>query len=318
MNFKVSILCSITLEKCVQSVTFNVEPPSDDYTSRRTYPINSMIINGKIDTDEKTIPLYEWALIPATDPNCYKDITVEETQSDQVIRKVNFSKAFVVDYSERFSNNTGVGYFSLFVRQLAGTDVECTSSAQQTAKAELKSPEIKETKILPQTQEEQVLEDKSLGKTTVGGISFTDGLIASKKEMQFNNQAPTLEDKRAVQARVDDIKNVMSEEEKKRTTFGVALVRTKDGKKEFWVSSAGQKGIVRTDIRKNDRVIKNKVPEGDIINRLNDAEQSLMRAAEEQEVEIVAMGATRDMCPVCQEVAMSKGLLNKMVTPLKK
>lgn len=126
------------------------------------------------------------------------------------------------------------------------------------------------------------------------------------------------EDRKEIKARIDEIKSVMTEEEKKRTTYAVALVRTKDGKKEMWISSAGQKGLVRTDIKKNDKVIKNKRLEGNGENRLNDAEQTLMREADAQGAEILAMGASRDMCPKCQDVARPKGILPRMVTPLKK
>jgi hypothetical protein len=72
------------------------------------------------------------------------------------------------------------------------------------------------------------------------------------------------------------------------------------------------------EVRGNDKVIINKVDEGNSINRFNDAEQTIMREADVQNAKILAMGATRDMCKACQEAAKSRGILNRVVTPLKK
>ncbi len=70
-----------------------------------------MTITGKIDIDEKTVSLYQWALLPATNSDCYKEITVEYYQKNVLVREVQFSKAFVVDYTEQYSNHAGVGTF---------------------------------------------------------------------------------------------------------------------------------------------------------------------------------------------------------------
>jgi hypothetical protein len=92
----------------------------------------------------------------------------------------------------------------------------------------------------------------------------------------------------------------------------------KDGTQEMWVSAAGKKGYVPPRIRGNDKVIINKVEDANDINRFNDAEQTMMREADAQKAEILALGATRDMCDACQNAAKSRGILNKVVTPLKK
>lgn len=130
MAYKITISDGTFLEKCIQHVSFNIDPP-DDYNIGRTYVRNSMTITGKIDLDEKTVGLYQWALIPATNPDCYKEISVEQTHANQLVRKVKFTKAFVVDYSESYSNNTGVGYFTLYVRQLAGMSIEHNTEIPQ-------------------------------------------------------------------------------------------------------------------------------------------------------------------------------------------
>ena len=110
----------------------------------------------------------------------------------------------------------------------------------------------------------------------------------------------------------------MTDGEKSRTTYGSALVKLEDGTTEMWVSSAGKKGYVPPRIRGNDRVIKNKVFEANSTNRFNDAEQTMMREANEIGAEIVSIGATRDMCSACQSVAYKNGILDRVATPLKK
>ncbi len=107
-----------TLAKSVQSVTFYANPPDDIY-DRHTTEISSMSITGKIGAEDSTVDLYKWALLPASDPKCYKKVEVEQANAaGQVIRKVSFPNAFVVDYSESYSKGTGAGVFTLFVRQL--------------------------------------------------------------------------------------------------------------------------------------------------------------------------------------------------------
>ncbi|HEX9063053.1 MAG TPA: hypothetical protein VF941_23005 [Clostridia bacterium] len=130
MNYKVTITDVATLQECIEFVSFKVESPPDDYKGK-SYHFNSMTIEGKIGTDEKTLPLYKWSLIPSTSPDCYKEITVEQTHEEQMIRKVTFSKAFVVDYSESHIEKTGEGYFSLYVRQFVGEDIECSDGQEQ-------------------------------------------------------------------------------------------------------------------------------------------------------------------------------------------
>ncbi|AYN04390.1 hypothetical protein [Flavobacterium sp. 140616W15] len=92
----------------------------------------------------------------------------------------------------------------------------------------------------------------------------------------------------------------------------------KNGKKEIWVSSAGKKGYVPPRIRKatgTEKVIKNKSISGDSINRLNDAEQTILREANARGATIEEIGATRDMCKACQNAFSNQ--LNTVVTPLK-
>ena len=100
--YKVTISDGTVLEKCINNVQFYTLQ-SDNYSSRDANNRKSIKITGYIDTEESTISLYNWALLPATNPDCYKTVTVEHYKSDKLLRKVSFSKAFVVDYSEEHS-----------------------------------------------------------------------------------------------------------------------------------------------------------------------------------------------------------------------
>jgi hypothetical protein len=127
MSYKVTISDGTILEGCIEHVSFCTET-TNDYNSRHTSPRNSMIITGKIDTEEKTASLYKWALLSGTNPDCYKEITVEQYQKELLVRKVTFSKAFVIDYSESYSNYSGVGTFTLYVRQIINKEIDVTSA----------------------------------------------------------------------------------------------------------------------------------------------------------------------------------------------
>ncbi len=179
MSYKVTIQSAV-LEKCIEHVTFNVDTPN--HYDLRTEPKNSMIITGKIDTDENTALLYKWALLPVTNPECYKEITVEYTKDNQLVRKVCFSKAFVVDYSENYSNYSGVGTFTLYVRQFRGKDIECIGQTSQSSSEVSSTVEEVEKEIDVVKQQTPIAATASSSKPT---MSITDR-IAKQKEMIDN------------------------------------------------------------------------------------------------------------------------------------
>lgn len=123
MSFKVTI-SGMVIEENIQSVQFLIEKPTDNYGSHEK---NTMIISGMIGEDEGTVELYKWALMPGSNSDCYKEVSVEEMRHDKIVRKVVYSKAFVLDYSENYSNGTGNGTFLLTIRQLSGNEIVCIS-----------------------------------------------------------------------------------------------------------------------------------------------------------------------------------------------
>jgi hypothetical protein len=184
MSYKGTISDGTVLEKCINDIRFYTLQ-SDDYSSRHTNNRSSIKITGYIDTDESTVGLYNWALLPATNPDCYKEITVEHYKSGKLLRKVTFSKAFVVDYSEEYSNDEGVGFFMLHIRQIYAKNVEVDApddAPDETADAnKTDSDSVPETE--EQTQSQEAIEEKSSAGKAV--MSFTERL-EKKKEIKDN------------------------------------------------------------------------------------------------------------------------------------
>ncbi len=182
--YKVTISDGTVLEKCINNVQFYTLQ-SDDYSSRDTNNRKSIKITGYIDTEESTISLYNWALLPATNPDCYKTVTVEHYKSDKLLRKVSFSKAFVVDYSEEHSNDEGVGFFTIHIRQFYAKDVEVDAADEIPSKV----ADVDKTESNPvleleeQTQSPEEIEQKPASAKTA--MSFTDRL-EKQKEIKDN------------------------------------------------------------------------------------------------------------------------------------
>lgn len=125
MGFRVKIEGAETIElhvESVQKVTMKTDIPTD--SNARTKDVGStMVISGKIltavdgDPFDSTRQLGIWSLVPAEKADCYRKLTVEVISADQVVRKIFFPNAFVVDYREYFGDTEGVGTFKLVVKQ---------------------------------------------------------------------------------------------------------------------------------------------------------------------------------------------------------
>jgi len=125
MGFKVKIDAKETIElgpEIVQKVTFETNTPNDSNARSRDLGM-SLRIEGKVLTGVKgtaadqTIKMLKWALVPAEEAECYGKVIVDVISSNVVVRQMTFDAAYVVDYKEKFVNETGVGTFSLLVRQ---------------------------------------------------------------------------------------------------------------------------------------------------------------------------------------------------------
>jgi hypothetical protein len=125
MGFRVKIEGAETIElnvESVQKVRLKTDVPID--SNARTKDMGStMIISGKIltavdgDPFDSTRQMGLWSLVPAEKADCYRKVTVEVISASQVVRKILFPNAFVVDYIENFGDTEGIGSFELVVRQ---------------------------------------------------------------------------------------------------------------------------------------------------------------------------------------------------------
>ena len=97
-------------------------------------------------------------------------------------------------------------------------------------------------------------------------------------------------------------------------------METADGRRELWAAEAGeQPNTPRRQYRPDGATTKNEPhPAYTPRSHLNDAEAHLIRAAQKEGATIKAMGATREMCPICQQAAAAAGVLDTAVTPLEK
>ncbi|WP_374019782.1 membrane-associated protease 1 [Paenibacillus thiaminolyticus] len=106
----------------IQKVVYDTDTP-DDSNARSTDVGATMRISGKIitatdgDNADDTKKLALWSLVPAEKADCYRKVTLEVIAADQVVRKVYFPNAFVVDYTETYGDTEGVGSFSLYIKQ---------------------------------------------------------------------------------------------------------------------------------------------------------------------------------------------------------
>lgn len=109
-------------EHSIVSAKFHTDTPNDS-NARATNVVNTMVIEGKILTPlggavaDDTMKIAKWSLVRAEVDDSYREVTLEVVVASQVVRKVYFPHAFVVDYDEHYFDTEGVGTFLLTVRQ---------------------------------------------------------------------------------------------------------------------------------------------------------------------------------------------------------
>jgi len=124
MGFKVKIEANevITLgSETVQTVKFVTDTPNDS-NARSTDLGLELIISGKIRANvagvpDDTVKLPVWALVPAENAKCYGKVTVDVISAGKEVRQIIMDTAYVVSYKEVFADESGVGTFTLQVRQ---------------------------------------------------------------------------------------------------------------------------------------------------------------------------------------------------------
>jgi hypothetical protein len=124
MGFKVKIEANETIQlglETVETITFNTDTPNDS-NARSTDLGMELTITGKIRANvagvaDETVKLPVWALVPAENAKCYGKVTVDVISGGKEVRQIIMDTAYVVSYQETFGDESGVGTFTLQLRQ---------------------------------------------------------------------------------------------------------------------------------------------------------------------------------------------------------
>ena len=109
-------------DETVETLAFeNTSKDNSDARARDTY--QTITASGRIrsaldgDLKDDTIKAAKWALVPAALQTAYQKITATAVAAGQTTRKYEFTQGFVVEYSEVFTDQSGVGLFEFKLRQ---------------------------------------------------------------------------------------------------------------------------------------------------------------------------------------------------------
>lgn len=125
MGIRLKIEGAETIELTEYSINkckFVTDTP-DDSNARSTDVVNTIILSGKIltavdgEAADDTMKIAKWSCVRAENADCYRKATIEVLSASQIVRKVHFPNAFVVDYTEHYGDTEGVGEFTLTIRQ---------------------------------------------------------------------------------------------------------------------------------------------------------------------------------------------------------
>lgn len=125
MGFRVNVEGSENINLGIENiltVEFKTDTP-DDSNARSTDLGTSLIIRGKIITAvdgeeaDHTMKLAQWSLVPGERADCYRKVTVDVIAASQVVRQISLPNAFIVDYTENYGDEEGVGTFYLHMKQ---------------------------------------------------------------------------------------------------------------------------------------------------------------------------------------------------------
>ncbi|WP_024294754.1 hypothetical protein [Lacrimispora indolis] len=125
MGLRMKITGSETLElreTSITNVVFGADIPHDS-NARSTDLGSTVLIEGRIlaavggEAADDTSKLARWSLVPAENSDCYRNVQIDVVNASQVVRQITVPNAFVVDYREDFTDETGTGVFKLLIKQ---------------------------------------------------------------------------------------------------------------------------------------------------------------------------------------------------------
>lgn len=106
----------------IQRVKYTSDTPNDS-NARATDLGITLTVEGKIitavdgDEADDTKKLALWSLVSAEKADAYRNLTLEIIAADQVVRKITFPNAFIVDYEEHFGDEAGTGTYAVIIKQ---------------------------------------------------------------------------------------------------------------------------------------------------------------------------------------------------------
>ena len=109
-------------KKSILDVKYMSETP-DDSNARATDLGVILEIKGKIlaaangDTEDDTRKVAQWSLVPSESSDAYRQASLEVISAGQMVRKIDMTNVFVVDYIEEYGSQAGTGTFSLKIKQ---------------------------------------------------------------------------------------------------------------------------------------------------------------------------------------------------------
>ena len=109
-------------ETSIMTVDFGADIPHDS-NARSTDLGSTVLITGKIlaavdgEAADDTSKIARWSLVPAEIPDCYRNVQIDVVNASQVVRQITVPNAFVIDYEEDFTDETGAGVFRLLIKQ---------------------------------------------------------------------------------------------------------------------------------------------------------------------------------------------------------
>ncbi|WP_313186293.1 membrane-associated protease 1 [Lacrimispora sp.] len=125
MGLRMKITGSETVElreTSITNVVFGADIPHDS-NARSTDLGSTVLIEGKIlaavggEAADDTSKMARWSLVPAENSDCYRNVQIDVVNASQVVRQITVPNAFVVDYREDFTDETGTGVFKLLIKQ---------------------------------------------------------------------------------------------------------------------------------------------------------------------------------------------------------
>ena len=109
-------------ETSIMTVDFGADIPHDS-NARSTDLGSTVLITGKIlaavdgEAADDTSKIARWSLVPAENSGCYRNVQIDVVNASQVVRQITVPNAFVIDYEEDFTDETGAGVFRLLIKQ---------------------------------------------------------------------------------------------------------------------------------------------------------------------------------------------------------